>query len=423
MMFQPEQNASSCRWCLSAASKVSLLFFLVLLVSWENVMISHRLVRMASQSDHVAVQAEQGQSKVLRRLSAKKEHKQDPDDAPTEDPYSNPTVTTSPFMTFVIPSSLTRDTLARTLQSLQNQTNGDWEAVVGVDMIVLNKNAKTDNMGSSFRPQDWDQFVRDRFLNSLHYTTNTTDAILRDPRIRFVPIRTSSKDRGKKQNGAGQVRNLMIRQHVSLGSQWVAFVDDDDTLTPNYVQELKQQSSSSQAEPMDVLVFRMVILDNSTAIHSKKKRIIPKPHQHVLMKNDVGISFALRRSLFLTSLQQQELNVAHGNHSSLAFQADSAEDFMLLQSAWDAGYNIHVSSCIGYCVKGAPGQLQHATKFTREYYQSFLQNCSASKAVVSEELFVPEALPSSVVVVDYASGSTNRARRRATTVVTVAKKK
>jgi hypothetical protein len=76
---------------------------------------------------------------------------------------------------------------------------------------------------------------------------------------------------------------------VSAG-EWLAFVDDDDTLATCYIDAL--QSEVAATPGVNVVVFRMITPSNVT---------IPPPHfdaNNAITFGYVGISFAFKRELF-----------------------------------------------------------------------------------------------------------------------------
>ena len=110
-------------------------------------------------------------------------------------------------ITFIIPS-VGRPTLIRTLVSLQNLTIPYWKAIVvfdGVDGV-------------------------DR---------------IDDNRISYISIPKTGVS-----NHAGNVRNIAIEKSDTT---WIAFVDDDDSLTPDYLEEFYK--ISDKQDP-DVIIFR-----------------------------------------------------------------------------------------------------------------------------------------------------------------------
>jgi hypothetical protein len=226
-------------------------------------------------------------------------------------PAAHDLVTTKrkPLVTFVIPSTLKRSTLSRTIQSLQHQTRpDDWEAIVGVDLVRSRTRLKESDIpkkSATFR---------------------------QDSRVHYVPIHVQSTNRGIYGNGAGKIRNEIIKRHAQ--SDWVAFVDDDDTVVPSYVEHLLQ--AIRQQPSVDVVVFRM--RDASGNI------LPPVEHQMELGACNVGISFAVRRELFVRS------------EDPVVFVPGATEDFVLLKTAFQRGSMILLSNCVGYFVRNLPDE-------------------------------------------------------------------
>jgi glycosyltransferase involved in cell wall biosynthesis len=92
------------------------------------------------------------------------------------------------MITFIIPT-INRHTLSRTIDCLINQTNPNWKAIVVFDGVKCEK-----------------------YL---------------DPRIKSLSI-----EKMGKQNFAGLVRNQAINM---VDTEWIGFVDDDDTISYDYV--------------------------------------------------------------------------------------------------------------------------------------------------------------------------------------------
>lgn len=193
-----------------------------------------------------------------------------------------------PLITFIIPT-IGRSTLPITLDCLINQSNPNWKAIVVFDGISS--------------------------------TIQNTD-----PRIRII----ESPKLGEGHNSAGLVRNYGI---TFADTEWVAFVDDDDTLTTRYVDIFIEESSAYTLA--DIIIFRM---------EAKKDYILPKLSTDTFYKFQVGISFAVKRKLF--------------NKGNL-FIPNTTEDFCYLDEARNKKYNIMISPHITYFVR-------NCEKYTRE---------------------------------------------------------
>ena len=179
-------------------------------------------------------------------------------------------------LTFIIPT-IGRETLSLTLQSLKNQTITNWKAIV--------------------------------IFDGIEPTISETD-----PRITIIktPIKL-----GQGYNSAGLVRNYGIK---FANTEWVAFVDDDDSITPNYVESFL---SELWLDP-DVIIFRMTLDD----------RVCPSIDSTNFFIKDVGISFAVKTELV----------------SKFIFIPSIEEDFEFLDKVRLKKYKIVLSPYITYTV-------------------------------------------------------------------------
>lgn len=141
------------------------------------------------------------------------------------------------FATFIVPS-IGRDTLCRTLKSVVDQTDPDWNAlVIG------------DGLGGNWRCP-W------------HHCKIWTSVVY--PKVGFA-------------NAGGFMRNHGMRNSVA---EWFCFVDDDDRLDAHYVEWLKEEGKEK-----DLVVFRMLYEDGHK---------LPPDGTVSLVGGQVGISFAVR---------------------------------------------------------------------------------------------------------------------------------
>lgn len=237
-------------------------------------------------------------------------------------------------ITFIIPS-VGRDTLHTTIDSLLKQTCSMWKAIVVFD-----------GAEPSFQPED------DRFL--------------------ILKIEKREKERD---NCAGYVRNYGIQFATT---DWIAFVDDDDTLRDDYVERFIEESNNYDA---DVIIFRMVrykyILiperlnrDISDCIkHYEQKSEVFEHFEYTKLEGDimgyirlvyihpcrttdnfyqskVGISFAVKKYIFQSGIQ---------------FTTGQYEDFQLLDTFRSNKYKIMISPHIVYIVKDTISTEDYAT--------------------------------------------------------------
>lgn len=144
------------------------------------------------------------------------------------------------IITFIIPS-LNRPTILRTVDSLLNQTNPNWKAIILYDGVD----------GTEFNNE------------------------------KIKTIRLPKKGLMGPNNGqSGLVRNEGIK---IADTEWIGFLDDDDTIHPNYVQTLSEKYQKN-----DFVVWRMKYLNGL---------VLPGLTENDLRFSRVGISFCFKRSL------------------------------------------------------------------------------------------------------------------------------
>jgi glycosyltransferase involved in cell wall biosynthesis len=178
----------------------------------------------------------------------------------------------TPLVTFVIPT-IGRETLSRSIQSLHNLTNPNWHAIVVFDKI--------------------------------------------EPTIQSTDKVTVLKYSGTSQGCGGAQRNLGIE---SATTELVAFLDDDDTITPDYVDAL-----IAEAKDNDIVIFHMLYSTGCLL-----------PSDKAIFWGNVGISFSIKRSIF----------------PNIKFREEGRSvDFYLLESARVAGLKIVISDKITYLVR------------------------------------------------------------------------
>jgi glycosyltransferase involved in cell wall biosynthesis len=183
-------------------------------------------------------------------------------------------------ITFVIPT-VDRPTLPGTLESLKKNKNPNWNAIVVFDGIE-----------PTYRSDD----------------------------DRITIIKT---EKVGKLNHGGRVRNEGIKQSKT---EWIGFVDDDDILKHTYVDLFNEELNNNTGA--DVIIFRMIFTNGL---------ILPPPRNKTFVKNQVGISFCLKRSLFVDE--------------NFWFEPSSTEDYDLLDRLRTAGKKIVMSDHVTYFVR------------------------------------------------------------------------
>ena len=141
------------------------------------------------------------------------------------------------MITFIIPS-LNRPTLERSINSLVSQTNPNWECIVVYDGVD----------GQSFEDN------------------------------RITTLKVDKLGGFSSHHGmAGLVRNCGIER---CDTEWIGFLDDDDTIDSRYVETLQKKYSK-----YDLVVWRMKF---------KNGMIIQRLTNDNLIFGNVGISFCYK---------------------------------------------------------------------------------------------------------------------------------
>jgi len=146
------------------------------------------------------------------------------------------------FITFIIPT-IGRESLLESIESLINQDDCDWRAIIIFDGVKNNFE-------------------------------------INDKRINIVEIEKIGNL--EKKNSAGQVRNIGFK-YVKK-SEWIGFLDDDDYLSNNYISKLKEELKINNN--IEVCIFRMGY---------ENKYILPTANDRNIIRNKVGISFAIKK--------------------------------------------------------------------------------------------------------------------------------
>ena len=193
------------------------------------------------------------------------------------------------IVTFIIPS-LNRPSLPRSLGSIVSQTDPRWKAIVCLDR----------------RPGA--RIQNDHVFEFSNPNVSVID--YGDPND-FV--------KGMK-SGPGPVRNYAVGKS---DTEWVAFLDDDDILTEDYVSRLAEESSGA-----DAIVFRM-IYGNGQFL----PREFMTPHKFSL--GHFGVSSAVRGNVF----------------DKIQYTRGRGEDYRLIRDISEAGMCVKFSQYATYLVR------------------------------------------------------------------------
>ena len=198
------------------------------------------------------------------------------------------------LVTFVIPS-IGRATLARSLESLAVQTDQGFAAVLVMDGVPV------------------------------------PEGLPRYPWLEVV----ANVRRAGVHNHAGAVRNPAIAR---VRTEWVGFLDDDDTLGSDYVRCLREEAAREPRS--DAVVFRM-----RTNRSGRHQLVLPPPGAKDLFLGRVGISFAVRaRPPCLGG-------------APLAFRPSHREDYDALDELKRRGGLIVIHPRVLYFVRSSPSDV------------------------------------------------------------------
>jgi glycosyltransferase involved in cell wall biosynthesis len=187
------------------------------------------------------------------------------------------------MITFIIPT-IGKPGLQKAIESIEKQTSDNWKAIVVFDGIE-------------------------------------PTISISNPKITVMKIEKA----GVGQNGAANVRNYGMK---FVESEWIGFLDDDDTIAPDYVETFNNEISSYPL--VDVIIFRM-----HRPIYEPV--VLPQLEIDNFYPDHVGISFAFKKKIFDA-----------GNIMS----PSSTEDFAYLSLLRDKNYIIMISPYIKYYVDG-----------------------------------------------------------------------
>jgi glycosyltransferase involved in cell wall biosynthesis len=200
-----------------------------------------------------------------------------------------------PHITFIIPT-IGRSTLHNSLESIYNQTISTWKAII----------------------------IFDGVKSTLDHNDN---------RIQIIEIPKS----GMSFNSAGLVRNEGMKY---VNTQWIAFLDDDDTISSDYLTKFYEDLDNIGIDQLDVYIYRMAMIDTNC----NKIRIVPKADSDNFYICDVGISFIIKKEIF---------------DKNIIFTPDGAEDYLYLNKIREKGYKIWISKYVSYFVRMNPFKVKN----------------------------------------------------------------
>ena len=211
----------------------------------------------------------------------------------------------SSFITFVMPTSGVRKTVVKSIESIRNMTDCNWRLII----------TYPDHLGTR-------QALVQTPPPLLHVLPTN---ISRDPRIYFLPYQGSTS-----RNFGGLLRNIAF---PFIETEWVGFLDDDDSLTPDYIDHLRYEAANFQSSV--AVVFRMSREETAAFVVPWGSR----EHLQDITFGRFGISFAVQRKVLKPV----------GIHE---FVPGDGEDFKLLADLHQCNSSIVVSNKITYLVKG-----------------------------------------------------------------------
>ena len=205
-----------------------------------------------------------------------------------------------PSLTFIVPS-IGRKSIKDSLESLTNQTDGNWRCRVGFDGLSEDQVSK--------------------------------ELLIDDPRIEYYYYSDKLGQKFWGHPGAGAVRNELMSYE---GATWYAFLDDDDTVAPDYVHRFNRQLKEHPF--MDMMIFRMIY-------HSRYGTpdlfTVPPIHiddPYTLTRGEVGISFCIKKEFTKTN--------------NISFITSDVEDLDYVHQFVNNNAEIHLSDIVGYFVGG-----------------------------------------------------------------------
>lgn len=178
-------------------------------------------------------------------------------------------------ISIIIPS-VGRVSLIKSLESLISQKDPDWVCHVGFDGLTKQQ------VHPSLR--------------------------IDDPRIHYHFIEKKlGKMNRRMHNFGGLVRNQLIDR---VTTDWIGFLDDDDTLHQNYTTVLNYHIKTSDV--LDFLVYRMIYKDGKLIPSIKTTQV------EELVGGNIGINFAAKTKF----IKDNNIRFKNGPREDFNFLAD-----------------------------------------------------------------------------------------------------
>jgi hypothetical protein len=193
-------------------------------------------------------------------------------------------------ITFITPT-IGRPSLINTIKSVINQTCSNWKYIIVFDGIEI--------------------------------SPEFSELIATDSRISSITIHKTGR-----RNYAGTVRNYGIDKVMT---EWIGFVDDDDMLSPYYVERMNNYVK--QYPDVKCIIYRFIECSN---MNKAPYIIFPPIKDKNFKKGYVGISFCYKKELY---------------NNGIKFNASRIEDFLLLDKIRQNRYRIILANYIGYFVR------------------------------------------------------------------------
>jgi glycosyltransferase involved in cell wall biosynthesis len=204
------------------------------------------------------------------------------------------------MITFIIPS-IGRETLKNSLLSLISQVDDEWECHVGFDGLTKDE--------------------------------VSPDILVDDPRIIYHYFEEKQGRNFAIHPGAGEVRNQLMKL---ADSDWYAFLDDDDTVSREYVYNFKQHLHKHPL--MDMMIFRMRYHTNYGYPHDFTVPQLELDDPYTLGVGQVGISFCVKKEFI--------------ERTGVSFATSNLEDLNYVEQFVQNDAYILLSDIVGYFVGG-----------------------------------------------------------------------